>query len=72
LQSVENQGVYALLEFIITHFLTDCTKLQSYCKATAKTTAKQQTVENQALAKILCSFAVHCKNRPTKPTPPPT
>ncbi len=44
--------------------------LQSHCKGTAKDAAKQQTVENQALAKILCSFAVLCKNYPSDPPDP--
>jgi hypothetical protein len=30
--------------------------LQSHCKATAKDTAKRQSVENQALAKIFLQF----------------
>jgi len=41
--------------------------LQSHCKATAK----HQTVENQGLGKILCSFAVHCKEVYPKPRPLP-
>jgi len=49
------------VSFVITHFLELVKKLQSHCKGTAKDTAKLQTVENQALREILCSFAVYCK-----------
>jgi len=51
----------------IKRFSLTAKPLQSHCKATAK----RQIVENQALAEILCSFAVHCKNPPTRPTPTP-
>jgi hypothetical protein len=46
--------------------------LQSHCKATAKDTTKHQSVENQALAKILCSFAVNGENMSKNPTLTPT
>jgi hypothetical protein len=57
LQSIENQT-----------FLATAKPLQSHCKATAKKTAKQQTVENQALCEIFCSFAV--KKKKYIQTPP--
>jgi hypothetical protein len=45
---------------------------KSHRKATEKTTEKHQTVENQALAKILFGFSVCRKDPPTKPADPPT
>jgi hypothetical protein len=53
-------------EFLITETLP-----KSHRKATEKTTEKQQTVENQALAKILFGFSVSRKKAPLKPPDPP-
>jgi hypothetical protein len=58
LQSVENQGVDALFEFIITCFLQNGSKPKSYRKTTEKDTEKPQTVENQALGQFLFGFSV--------------
>jgi len=44
---------------VITQFLEFVKKLKSHSKATPKKTEKHQTVERQALDKILFSFSVH-------------
>jgi len=51
----------------IKHFSLTAKPLQRHCKATAK----RQTVENQALREILCSFAVLLPKHTPKPTPHP-
>ncbi len=48
--------------FVITHFLKNCKKLQSHCKATAKKTAKLSSATLSIICFVFifvfCSFAV--------------